>query len=85
LKIKCLRSDNGGVFTSYEFNKFCEDHGIRRHSSVAITPQQNGVVERKNRNVQEIATKMLNEARLSVDFWREVVYTTVYILRENHS
>jgi transposase InsO family protein len=47
LKIKCLRSDNGGEFTANEFEYFCEAHGIRRQYSVARTPQQNGVVERK--------------------------------------
>jgi transposase InsO family protein len=51
LKIKCLRSYNGGEFTSDEFNKFCETHGIKRHFSALRTPQQNGVVERKNRIV----------------------------------
>jgi transposase InsO family protein len=40
LKIKCLRSDRGGEFTSYEFDEFCENHGIKRHFSVARTPQK---------------------------------------------
>jgi transposase InsO family protein len=44
LKIKCLRSDRGGEFTSYVFDEFYENHGIKRHFSVARTPQQNGVV-----------------------------------------
>ena len=48
MKIKCLRSYNGGEFTSNEFNEFCEVHGIKRQFSAAKTPQQNGVVERKN-------------------------------------
>ena len=51
MKIKCLISDNGGEFTSNEFNGFCEDHGIKRQISAAKTPQQNGVVEMKNRTV----------------------------------
>ena len=45
-RIKCLRSDNGGEFTLDEFNKYCEEHGIKRQFSVVRTPQQNGVVER---------------------------------------
>jgi transposase InsO family protein len=54
-RIKCFRSDNGGEFTSKEFMDYCSRHGIKRQFSVARTPQQNGVVERKNRTVQEIA------------------------------
>ena len=46
-KIKCLRSDNGGEFTSNKFNDFCEIHGIKRQFSAAKTPQENNVVERK--------------------------------------
>ena len=49
VKIKCLRSDNGGEFTSSDFNEFCETHGIKRQFSAAKTPQQNGVVERKKK------------------------------------
>ena len=80
MKIKCLRSDNGGEFTSNEFNEFCETHGIKRKFSAAKDPQQNNVVERKNRTVQEAAKTMLNEAKLSDAFWKEVVYIAVYIL-----
>ena len=43
-KIKCLRSDRGGEFTSNEFFDFYEEHGIRREFSTARTPHQNGVV-----------------------------------------
>ena len=80
MKIKCLRSYNGGEFTSNEFNKFYEGHGIKRQFSDAKTHQQNGVVERKNRTSQEVTRTMLNEEKLSDSFWREAVYTTVYTL-----
>jgi transposase InsO family protein len=54
-KIKCLRSDNGGEFTSKEFMDYYNSHVIKRQFSVARTPQQNGVVERKNMTIQEMA------------------------------
>jgi transposase InsO family protein len=50
-RIKCLRSDNGGEFTSKEFMDYCNNHGIKRQFFVARTPQHNGVVERKNMTV----------------------------------
>ena len=77
MKIKCLRTDNGGEFTSNEFNDVCESHGIKRQFSAAKSPQQNGVVERKNRTVQEASKTMLNEAKLLDSFCREDVYTQV--------
>ena len=80
MKIKCLRSDNGGELTSNEFNEFSEGHGIKRKFSTAKNPQHNGVVERKNRTIQEAARTVLNEAKMSDSFWREAVYTAVYIL-----
>ena len=51
LKIKFLRSDNGGEFISKLFQKYCDKNGIKRKFSTAQTPQQNGVDERKNRTV----------------------------------
>jgi transposase InsO family protein len=80
LKIKFLRSDIGGDFTSYEFEELCEKHGIKRHFSASRTPQQKGVVERKNKTIQEIARTMLNESKLRNTFWREAINTIVYIL-----
>ena len=80
MKIKCLKSDNGEEFTSNEFDEFCEKHGIKRQFSVAKTPQRNSVVERKNRTVQEAGRTTLNEAKLSYAYWKEAVYTAVYIL-----
>jgi transposase InsO family protein len=80
LKIKCLRSDNGGEFTSKEFNDLCEEHGIKIQFSVARTPHQNGFVERKNGTVQEMARTMLKDSKLGDIFWVQVVHTSVQIL-----
>lgn len=64
LKIKCLRNYRGGEFTSYEFNDFCEYHGIRRHFILARNPQHNGVVERKNLIFQDITKSLVFEAQV---------------------
>jgi len=79
-KIKCLKTERGGEFTSNEFSEFCNIHGIKREFSDARTPQQNGVVERINRTVQEMARTMLLAVDLQPKFWREAVGTTVYTL-----
>ena len=47
-RIKCLRYDNGGEFTSKEFMEYYSRNGIKIQFSIARTPQLNGVVERKN-------------------------------------
>jgi transposase InsO family protein len=47
-KIKCLRYDNGGEFTSKEFMDHCRRHGTKRQFFIARTPQHNAFVERKN-------------------------------------
>jgi transposase InsO family protein len=78
-KIKCLRSDNGGELTSKEFMDYCSSHGIKRQFSIARTPQQNGVVERKNRTVQEMVRTMLMDSKLTDMFWTQAVHTIVHI------
>jgi transposase InsO family protein len=82
LKIKCLRLDNGGDFTSNEFRDFCEEHGIKKQFLIARTPQQIGVVERKNKIVQGMTRTMLNDSKLSDIFWGQVVHTTIHILNK---
>jgi transposase InsO family protein len=78
-KIKCLRSDNGGEFTSKEFMDLCSKHGIKRQFFIARTPQHNGVVERKNMTIQEMARTMLMDSKLTYVFWAHAVHTTVHI------
>jgi transposase InsO family protein len=59
--------------------EFCSEHGIKRQFLVSRTPQQNGVVERKNRTVQEMARTMLMDLKLTHVFWVQVVHTVVHI------
>ena len=77
-KITFLRTDRGGEFTSNEFDEFCKVHGIKRELSTTRTCKKNGVVERRNRTVQEMARTMLIVTDLQPKFWREAVRTTVY-------
>ncbi len=80
VSIKCLRSDGGGEYFSKEFSEYLKEHGIQRKYSCSYSPQQNGVVERKNRHIVEITRAMLNEKNLSNYFWAKAVATTVYIM-----
>jgi transposase InsO family protein len=74
-----LRYGNGGEFTSKEFMDYCNNHGIKRQFSVAKTPQQNGVVERKNMTIQEMDQTMLMDSKLTDNFWTQAVHTTIHI------
>lgn len=65
-----------------EFDRFCEENGIRRHFSTLRTPQQNEVVERKNRTVVEMAKTMLKDANLPNVYGKEVVHTVVYVFNK---
>ena len=78
-KIKTLRSDNGGEYTSKELIAFCKATGIRRELIVLHNPQQNGVAERKNRSIEESIKAMMNDHNLSMFLWGEVAMTAVYI------
>ena len=58
LKIKIIRSDHGRKFQNKSFENFSDENGILHNFSAPRTPQQNGVVERKNRSLEELARIM---------------------------
>uniref|UniRef100_W8AQ86 Retrovirus-related Pol polyprotein from transposon TNT 1-94 n=1 Tax=Ceratitis capitata TaxID=7213 RepID=W8AQ86_CERCA len=78
-KIKSVRSDNGREFVNSEFEKYLSERGIRHQTTVAYSPQQNGVAERANRTIVEMARCMINESKLPQTMWAEAVSTAVYI------
>jgi hypothetical protein len=83
--IKCLRTDNGGEFTSKEFENYCKEVGIERHKTIVYTPQQNGVVECMNMTLLERARSMLSNAKLQQELWEEAVFTTCYLVNRSPS
>ncbi|GJW93168.1 putative ribonuclease H-like domain-containing protein [Tanacetum coccineum] len=78
-KVKMIRCDNGAEYKNREMNQFCEMKGILRQFSVAKTPQQNGVDERRNMTLIEAARTMLADSKLPTTFWAEAVNTACYV------
>ncbi|GKB41832.1 putative ribonuclease H-like domain-containing protein [Tanacetum coccineum] len=78
-KVKVIRCDNGTEFKNREMNQFCKMKGILRQFSVARTPQQNEVAERRNRTLIEAARTMLADSKLPTTFWAEAVNTACYV------
>ena len=66
-----IRSDHGREFENTKLATFCNDQGTHQEFSSPKTPQQNGIVERKNRIVQEMARVMLHNKKLPKSFWEK--------------
>ncbi|GJV12779.1 putative ribonuclease H-like domain-containing protein [Tanacetum coccineum] len=79
-KVKAIRCDNGTEFKNAHIIELCGSKGIKRDYSNAKTPQQNGVTERKNRTLIEVARTMLADSKLPTMFWTEAVRTACYVL-----
>jgi transposase InsO family protein len=73
-----IRSDNGTEFKNSQIEGFLEDEGIKHEFSSPYTPQQNGVVERKNRTLLDLARTMLDEYKTPDRFWAEAINTACY-------
>jgi transposase InsO family protein len=69
---------------SSDFKEFCDKHGIKREYTIPTTPQQNGVVERQNRTVQEMASSMMNEKNIGQTYWVEEIDTVFHVLNKDH-
>lgn len=78
--IKQIRSDHEGEFQNDAFEKFCQTQGIRHQYSAPRTPQQNGIVERKNRTLQEMARAMIHRNNVPIRFWVEAINTACYVV-----
>jgi transposase InsO family protein len=77
--LKVICSDNGTEFRNASFDEFCLEHGIDQRFSTPCVPQQNGVVERKNCTLVEMARMMLDEHRTPRRFWVDAISTACYI------
>jgi transposase InsO family protein len=80
LKVKKIRSDNGSEFKNLQVEEHLEDEGIKHEFSAPYTPQQNGVVERKNRTLLDMVRTMLGEFKTPEQFWMEVVNTAYHAI-----
>ena len=78
-KLKILRTDNGGEFTSTQFENFLKSEGVRHERTIVKTPEQNGVAERINRTLIETVRSMLADSKLPPKFWAEALATATYL------
>ncbi|KAI5000905.1 hypothetical protein ZWY2020_010864 [Hordeum vulgare] len=80
IKIQHIRSDNGTEFKNTGLDDYLDELGIIHELSAPYTPQQNGVVERKNRTLVEMARTMLEEYQTPHRFWPEAINTACHII-----
>uniref|UniRef100_A0A6N2KKL2 Integrase catalytic domain-containing protein n=1 Tax=Salix viminalis TaxID=40686 RepID=A0A6N2KKL2_SALVM len=79
-KIKVFRSDNGSEFTSHIMKDYLGANGIMHQTSCVSTPQQNGVAERKNRDLLEKTRALMLQMNVPKTFWSYGVLTATYII-----
>ncbi|GLT33022.1 hypothetical protein SLA2020_076450 [Shorea laevis] len=78
-RIKALHSDKGGEYFSDAFSQFCEEHGIIHQRTAPYSPQQNGLVERKNRTLVDMINCMLINSKLPFNLWGEALLTANHV------
>nr|GEW44664.1 zinc finger, CCHC-type [Tanacetum cinerariifolium] len=75
-----LRTDRGGEFTSNEFTQYCKENGIARQLTAPYSPQQNGIVERRNRTIMSTTRCMMKATNMPQNFWAKAARHATYIL-----
>jgi hypothetical protein len=78
LKVKNIRSDNDSEFRNTQVEEFLDEEGIKYGLFAPYTPQQNGIVERKNNALIEAARTMLDEYKTPDSFWAEAINTACH-------
>lgn len=78
-KVKCLESDNDTEYTKKEMDELLKSNGITRRLTSPYCPEQNGVSERKNRSLLDVAHCLLIQSSLPSKFWAEAANTANYI------
>jgi hypothetical protein len=73
-----VRSDNRSEFNDTRIDGLCDEFGIRHQFLTKYTPQSNGLVERKNRTLIDIARSKLSEYNVSYSFWAEAINMACY-------
>ncbi|KAL4025768.1 hypothetical protein IC575_014173 [Cucumis melo] len=79
-KIAILRSDNGREFQNHNLSEFLASKGIVHQTSCAYTPQQNGVAERKNRHLVEVARSLMFSTFLPSYLWGDAILLTAHLI-----
>ena len=82
VKIKHIRSDNGAEFKNTGLDLYLDTMGITHEFSAPYTPRQNGIAERKNKTLIEMARTMLDEYKTPCKFWPEAIDTACHVI--NH-
>ena len=78
--IHTLQSDNGMEFMDQVLGDFLNHHGIQHQTSCTYTPQQNGLVEMKKRQIMEIVCASLFGMNLPKYYWGEAVKSAAYLI-----
>ena len=78
-RLKAIRTDNGGEFTSGEFEAHLQAEGVHHEVTISKNPEQNGVAECMNRTLVETDRSMLSHANLTHRFWGEALSTAAYL------
>lgn len=91
--VKIFRSDNGGEYTSNDFKSYLKDRGIKQELTLPYTPQEDGVSERKNRTINNLARSAIhdaanhlllhNSAPLPKFLWPHAIRQAVYVMNRS--
>nr|GFD46714.1 putative ribonuclease H-like domain-containing protein [Tanacetum cinerariifolium] len=77
-QVRIVRTDKGMEFLNKTLHAYFASKGILHQTLVARTPEQNGIVERRNRTIVEAARTMLSTAKVHLFFWAEAIATTCF-------